>query len=313
MIPILKMAKSYQLHDPFGKISSHVRQCVVVCGWFAASDLLLRMMLGTLRTADLGGQHEAILYQPSSFLEGPNMLQIRCLSPAHHQKIHAVFVYFANSVLAHVHYTHVWCVWFVPRVACFLFYWRMSKITVTGTGDFEDMEEGIRPTVEQAWSRMRISHGRASPLGQLPVNLPAIWAGKNRKFGECLGAPSSAKKRYRISEPCIKAASLFSIKLVRWAIVFVCFSEIWLGHFWSWTSPPFASTVFLTQRITLDPVRPLWSVAQWPVRWTSLPWSSPPTRWISWGSCNRVGIQICENMWKRSSQKEVFDLSLCSI
>ena len=52
-------------------------------------------------------------------------------------------------------------------LACFLFYWRMSKIPVAGTGDFEDMEEGVRPTVEQAWSRMRISHGRASPLGSI--------------------------------------------------------------------------------------------------------------------------------------------------
>lgn len=141
------------------------------------------------------------------------------LVPGTSSKDSRCFVYFANSVLAHVHYTHVWCVWFVPRVACFLFYWRMSKIPVAGTGDFEDMEEGIRPTVEQAWSRMRISHGRASPLGKFPVNLPAIWAGKNRKFGECLGAPSSPlpkKKLYRTSELCIKAASLFSIKLVRW-------------------------------------------------------------------------------------------------
>ena len=56
-------------------------------------------------------------------------------------------------------------------LACFLFYWRMSKIPVAGTGDFEDMEEGIRPTVEQAWSRTRISHGRASPFGSIACKI----------------------------------------------------------------------------------------------------------------------------------------------
>ena len=113
------------------------------------------------------------------------------------------------------------------RLAWFVFYWRMSKIPVTGTVDFEDMEEGIRPTVEQAWSRMRISHGRASPLGQFPLDLPAIWAGKNRKFGECLGAPVPLfrKKNSRISEPCIKAASL-EIKLTSGGFGFVFFQDL---------------------------------------------------------------------------------------
>ena len=117
------------------------------------------------------GQHEAILFQASNHRHFWRV-QTCCKThacPRHISKRFTLFRLFRKRCPGHivhqVNYTHVWYVWFVPRVACFLFFFGgWVKFFRARTGDFEDMEEGIRPTVEQAWSRMRISQ--------------ALWAGK---------------------------------------------------------------------------------------------------------------------------------------